>query len=160
MDSFEKFVYKFSRFLNILSGISLVALMGLVFVNVALRALWQPILGAYEFVGFLSSITIALALAHCAANNGHVAITLFVDILPERVQTLLDMMVGILGTVLFTVLFWQCVKYAFVMYHSGEVSPTTETPLYPFLLVVSFGLLMLALVLLNDVFKSLIRLLK
>ena len=157
---FEKLVYKLSRFLNILSGIAVVALMGLVFVNVALRAVWEPILGAYEFIGFLAAITIALALAHCAADKGHVSITLFADMLPARVQAVLDIVVGILGTGLYTVLSWQCVKYAIVMYNSGEVSPTTETPLYPFLLVVAFGVLMLALVLLNDIFKSLIRLLK
>jgi TRAP-type C4-dicarboxylate transport system permease small subunit len=74
MLSFEKTVYGFSRKLNILSGIALLLMMGLVFVNVALRAVGKPILGTYEFTGFLASITITFALAHCASKKGHIAI--------------------------------------------------------------------------------------
>jgi TRAP-type C4-dicarboxylate transport system permease small subunit len=157
MDAFERIIYGLSRILNVLSGIFLVAMMGLVFANVALRAVWYPILGTYEFTGFLASVTIALALAHCAVKKGHVAITLFGERLPERAQAVLATIVGVLGTGLFVVLAWQCSKYAITMYKSGEVSPTTETPFYPFVFVVAFGLLTLAIVLLNDVFKSLRR---
>ena len=154
MLSFEKTVYGFSRKLNILSGIALVLMMGLVFVNVALRAVWNPILGTYEFTGFLASITIAFALAHCASKKGHIAITLFADQLPPRVQAILDSLVAILGTALYAVISWQCVKYAINLYEIGEVSPATATPFYPFIIAVAFGLLMFALVLLNDVIKS------
>jgi TRAP-type C4-dicarboxylate transport system permease small subunit len=160
MLSFEKTVYRFSRTLNILSGITLVLMMGLVFVNVALRAVWRPILGTYEFTGFLAAITIAFALAHCASKKGHIAITIFADRLPPRVQAVLDSIVAILGTALYAVIAWQCVKYAINMYNVGEVSPATATPFYPFILAVAFGLLMLALILLNDVFKSIGKIFK
>ena len=155
--SFERIVYRFSRMLNVLSGVALVLMMVLVFTNVALRAVWNPILGSYEFTGFLAALTIALALAHCAAKKGHVAITLFVERMPERIQAILDTIVAIFGIVLYSILAWQCSKYAIVMYHSGEVGITTLTPFYPFLFVVAFGFAMLALVLLNDLFKSLQR---
>jgi TRAP-type C4-dicarboxylate transport system permease small subunit len=155
--SFERIVYRFSRMLNVLSGVALVLMMVLVFVNVALRAVWNPILGTYEFTGFLAALTIALALAHCAAKKGHVAITLFADMMPKRIQAILDTIVAILSIVLYSILAWQCSKYAIVLYHSGEVSITTLTPFYPLVLVVAFGFAMLALVLLNDLFKSLQR---
>ena len=154
MLAFEKTVYGFSRKLNILSGIALVLMMGLVFVNVALRAVWKPILGTYEFTGFLAAITITFALAHCASKKGHIAITIFADGLPPRVQAILDSLVAILGTALYAVISWQCVKYAINLYQIGEVSPATATPFYPFIIAVAFGLLMFALVLLNDVIKS------
>ncbi len=154
MLSFEKTVYGFSRKLNTLSGIALVLMMGLVFANVALRAVWEPILGTYEFTGFLASLTIAFALAHCAANKGHIAITVFADQLPLRVQAILDALVAILSTALYAVISWQCVRYAINMTKTGEVSPATATPFYPFIFAVAFALLMLALILLNDIFKS------
>ena len=157
--SFERIVYRFSRMLDVLSGIALVLMMGLVFVNVALRAVWIPILGTYEYTGFLAALTIALALAHCAARKGHVAITLFADMMPNRIQAILDTIVAIFGIVLYSILAWQCVKYAMVLYQSGELSITTLTPFYPLVLVVAFGFAMLALVLLNDLFKSLQRIL-
>ncbi len=157
MASFERIIYGLSRVLNIFSGIALVSLMCLVFGNVTLRALWQPILGAYEFTSFVFSLSVALALAHCAAKGGHVAITIFADLLPKRVQAVLDAIVAVLGTGLFGVLAWQVSKYAVTIYHSGEVSLTTETPFYPFIGVLALGMLMVALVILNDLFKSLGR---
>ena len=160
MPSFEKTVYGFSRKLNILSGIVLVLMMGLVFVNVVLRAVWNPILGTYEFTGFLASLTITFALAHCASNKGHIAITILADRLSPRVQAILDSFVAILGTALYAVISWQCVKYAINLYRIGEVSPATATPFYPFIFAVAFGLLMLALILLNDVFQSISEIFK
>ena len=157
MVSYGRSVSRFSRILNILSGIFLVLMMGLVFVNVLFRAVWQPILGTYEYTGFLAALTISLALAHCAANNGHISITIFADRLPARVQAILDLLVAILGAALYAVISWQCVKYAINLYQIGEVSPATAIPFYPFIFVVAFGLLILALVLLNDLFKSIQR---
>lgn len=157
MASYERFVLGFSRILNILSGIFLTALMGLVFVNVLFRAFWEPILGTYEYTGFLAALTISLALAHCAARKGHIAITLFVDPLPPRVQAVLEALVAVLGTALYAVISWQCVRYAINLSKIGEVSPATATPFYPFILVISFGLLIFALVLLKDLFKSIQR---
>ena len=160
MPSFEKAIYKFSRSLNILSGIALVLMMSLVFVNVFLRAVWKPLLGAYEFTGFLAAITIVFALAHCASQKGHIAITIFADQLPPRVQAILNSFVAILGTALYAIIAWQCVKYAINLYRIDEVSPATATPFYPFVFAVAFGLLMLALVLLNDVFTSIGKIFK
>ena len=160
MPSFEKTVYRFSRTLNILSSIALVLMMGLVFVNVALRAVWNPILGTYEFTGFLAAITITFALAHCASKKGHIAITIFADRLPPRVQAILDSFVAILGTALYAVISWQCVRYAINMSNTGEVSLALAIPFYPFIWAVAFGLFILALTLLNDVFQSIGRIFK
>ena len=160
MASFEKTVYGFSRRLNIVSSIVLVLMMGLVFVNVVLRAVWTPILGTYEFTGFLASIMITFALAHCASIKGHIAITIFADRLPPRVQAILDSFVAVLGTALYAVIAWQSVKYAINMIKIGEVSPATATPFYPFIFAVAFGLFMLALTLLNDVFTSIGKIFK
>ena len=157
MVSYERIVFRFSRILNILSGIFLVLMMGLVFVNVLFRAVWEPILGTYEYTGFLAALTISLALAHCAANKGHIAITIFAERLPPRVQAVLDSLVAVMGTALYAVISWQCVRYAIHLSKTGEVSPATATPFYPFIFVIAFGLLVFALVLLNDLFKSIQR---
>ncbi|MBW2029472.1 MAG: TRAP transporter small permease [Deltaproteobacteria bacterium] len=157
MDSFKNLVHNLSRVLNIFSGITLAIMMGLVFVNVLMRAVWEPILGTYEYTSFLASMTIALALAHCATRKGHIMITIFAERLPEKVQAGLDVLVAILGTCLYLILAWQCSKYAISMYHSGEVGLTTEIPFYPFIFLVAFGVLILALVLLIDLFESLRR---
>jgi len=153
----EKIIYGVSKKLDAISGIALVAMMLLIFINVLSRAVWQPILGTYEFTAMLASITISMSLAYCAVNKGHIAITLFADKLPRRVRSILNVIVAVIGTVLYGVLSWQCVRYAITVYHSGEVSLTTETPFYPFIIGVAFGVLMLSLVLLVDLIKALKR---
>jgi TRAP-type C4-dicarboxylate transport system permease small subunit len=153
----EKIIYGVSKKLDGISGIALVAMMLLIFINVLSRAVWQPLLGTYEFTSLLASITISMSLAYCAVNKGHVAITLFADRFPRRVRSVLNVIVSLIGTVLFAVLSWQCVRYAITVYHSGEESMTPEMPFYPFIVGVAFGLLMLALVLLVDLFKALKR---
>lgn len=146
-----------SHKLNVISGIALVIMMVLVFTNVVLRAVWRPILGTYEVTAFLAAITISFALAHCAVNKGHIALTLFVDRLPSRVQAIIDTFTYTIGTVLFTVLAKEVAKYALHTRGTGEVGMTTEIPFYPFIFGVAFGLLMLAIVLFIDILKSIKR---
>lgn len=156
----ENIIFGASRKLNIVSGVALTAMMILVFLNVVLRAVWRPILGTYEFTAFLASVTISFALAYCAVEKGHVAITLFTERLSARGQAVCDTIVGIIGTALFAVMAWQSGLYAMVIYRSGEVAPTTETPFYPFIIGVAFGFLLLAAVNLIDFINSLKKVVK
>ena len=153
-------IYWLSRMTNIVSGIALIALMGLTFLNVVLRSIWTPILGTYEFTGFLAAVTISLALAQCAVNQGHVAITIVTDHLPERLRAVCETIAAALGTALYLVLGWQCCKYAMHIMSTGEVSETTETPFYLFIYLVAYGLILLAMVLAIDVIKSLKKVFK
>jgi TRAP-type C4-dicarboxylate transport system permease small subunit len=154
----EKAVAWASQKLDVAAGVALVAMMALVFGNVISRAVWKPIMGTYEITAFLAAMTISFALAHCAVNKGHIALTLFVDRLPPRAQAFFDIIVSILGAGLYFILAWEVTKYAVHMKGIGEVSLTMEIPFYPFIFGVAFGLLMLALVSLVDLLKSLVRL--
>ncbi|MEJ2157959.1 MAG: TRAP transporter small permease [Desulfobacteraceae bacterium] len=154
----EKAVAWASQKLDVIAGVALVAMMVLVSGNVVVRAVWEPIMGTYEVTAFLAAMTISFALAHCAMNKGHIALTLFVDRLPRRLRAFLDVIVSVLGALLFMIMAWQVTKYAVHMKGTGEVSLTMEIPFYPFIFGVAFGLLMLALVSLVDLLKSLSRL--
>ena len=158
VERMDKAVVWASQKLDIVAGVALVAMMALVFGNVLCRAVWQPIMGTYEVTAFLAAMTISFALANCAVNKGHIALTLFVDRLPTRLRAFFDIIVSILGALLYLILAWEVTKYAIHMRRIGEVSLTMEIPFYPFILGVAFGLLMLALVSLVDLFKSLMRL--
>ncbi|MBN2059184.1 MAG: TRAP transporter small permease [Deltaproteobacteria bacterium] len=141
--------------LNKIAGVALIVMMALVFINVLLRMFWQPILGVYEFTGFLASLTISFALAHCAVQKGHVSITLLIDSLPDRARAVCDAIIGAIGTALFITLGWQGVRYAINIYRIGEVAATTEIPFYPFIFGMAFGMFMLAIVSLIDFFNAL-----
>jgi TRAP-type C4-dicarboxylate transport system permease small subunit len=156
----ERIIFSAARKFNVVSGVALTAMMVLVFSNVVLRAVWRPVLGTYEFTAFLASVTISFALANCAVEKGHVAITLFTDRLSSRSQAVCGIVVGLISTALFTVLSWQSALYAMVIRRSGEVAPTTETPFFPFIFGIAFGFALLAAVHLIDLLKSLKKVVK
>lgn len=131
--------------------------MALVITNIVLRFAWRPLLGTYEFVSFLSAVMISFALAHCAVQGGHIAVTLVVDRLPPRAQAIVDIVVNTVSIIFFGLTVWQITLYATDMVVSGEVSPTTKTPFYPFVYGVALGFLALCLVLLVDLSKSISR---
>ena len=68
MDKCEKFVGKVTQFLDQIAGLAILAVVLLVVSNIILRTIpgINPILGTYEYVGFLTVIVIGLAIAHCA----------------------------------------------------------------------------------------------
>ena len=156
MKVFSGLVTEFSKLLDKLAGFCMVLLMLLVVSNVVLRAVFKsPILGSYEYVGFLTAVMIGLALAYCAVQNGHIAIGLMVDRLCCRTQAGVDIMVNATALGFWGLVAWYIAKYAGSMTSSGVVSPTTQTPFYPFVYLVAFGLLALCLVLLVQLVDSL-----
>ncbi len=156
----ENFIFGASRKLNYISAVTLTAMMGLIFINVLSRIIWRPILGTYEITAFLASVTISFSLAQCAAEKGHVAITLFTERLSRRARAVCETIVAIIGTILFATLAWQCVKYGLALRRSGEQSMTLLISFYPFVFGVAFGFLMLSLVNLVDLFNSIKKVLK
>jgi len=153
----EKIVNLFARELDRVAQWAIVVLMALVVTNIVLRFAWRPLLGTYEFVSFLSAVVISFALAYCVVQRGHIAVTLVVDRLPPRGQAIVDVIVNIISIIFFGLTVWQISLYATDMVVSGEVSPTTKTPFYPFVYGVALGFLFLCLVLLVDLIKSINR---
>lgn len=144
----EKIVWAASKVFDAIAGISLLAVMFLVVLNIILRAFFKsPILGTYEFVGFLTSLVVGLALAHCALKNGHIAVGFLVAKLPERVRAGIDGLTNLTAGVFFVFCSWHMLDYARSFAASGEVALTTRIPFYPFVYGLAAALILLCLVL-------------
>lgn len=151
----QRFVTRLSQYLDWAAGWALVATMLLVVGNILLRLFGRPIEGTYEWVGFLTATAIGLALAYCAVQQGHIAVTFLVDKLPPRLQAVIDLITGLLAVAFLVLAFWESVVYGTSMAISGEVALTTQTPFYPFIYLIALGLLVLALVLLVGLLEPL-----
>jgi len=147
-----------SQLLDRIAGLCMVAVMVLVVANILLRALLKhPILGTYEYVGFLAAAVIGLALACCAVQNGHIAVSFVVDRFPASMQAVVDIIVNTVALCFWGLAAWYLGKYAHSLSVNGVVSSTTQTPFYFFIYLVSFGLLVLCLVLLVKLIESIRR---
>lgn len=155
---YDGLVARLSRFLDQIAGLSLVAVMLVVVGNVLMRSLFkQPILGTYDYVGFLTATAIGLALAHCALRNAHIAVDFVVERLPRKISALIDTATNSIAIVFWALALWNLALYAGSMKANAVVSATSQVPISPFVYLVAFGLFSLCLVLLSHLADSLRR---
>jgi len=156
MERLTAVVTKISRWMDAVAGWGAFALMVLVVGNVILRvSIKNPILGTYEYVGFLAALVIGLALAYCGIQNSHIAVTFLLERFPLKVQVVVEVIIGLISLIFLMLAAWHTGIYAHSIAVSGEVSPTTEAIFYPYIYLVAFSLLVLAFVVLLKTIESL-----
>ncbi|MBM4276804.1 MAG: TRAP transporter small permease [Deltaproteobacteria bacterium] len=143
-----------SKFCDWIAQVAVMAMLLLVVGNIILRKVWKPIHGTYDYVCFLGAIMVSLAIAYCAVRKGHIEVELLMVRFSDRVQGIVGIFTNILSLAIFSLITWQCMVLAGEMRRAGEVSMTALIPFYPYIYVVSFGCILLCMVILFDLIKS------
>ncbi|HHV59101.1 MAG TPA: TRAP transporter small permease [Clostridiaceae bacterium] len=144
MRKFESVINKASKTLDALAGLGIVAVAFLVVLNVIMRAVFKnPILGTYEYAGFLTAIIVSFGLAWCAIQNGHIAIDIIIKRFSKWTQNVVDAVSNSIMTVLIGMSAWGLFSYAASLARSGEVSPTSQTPLFYFVFLSAISFMIL-----------------
>lgn len=138
-----------------IAGAAIVAMMLLTCADVLLRYFRMPIPGTYELVCFLGALAVGFAMAHTSVQQGHVAVSVVTQLLPPRVQAAVDTVTGVFSLTFFTLIGWQCVRYAGQLRATGEVSLTLQLPFYPFVYGIGLSAWAVCLVLLTRVLLKL-----
>lgn len=155
MQHFETAIIKISRFMDFLAGIILAATASLVVANILGRVLLnRPILGTYEMVGFLTAAVVGLALARCALENSHIAISFLTDKLPPSWQRFIELAVDLPAMFFLFFAAYNLFAYGLRLESSGVVSSTIRLPFYPFIYLVAAGFFMLACTVLLSLLKQ------
>ena len=156
MSIIEKTVLFIARWLNWMAAIAIVAVMIIVCVNVLARSLLGvPLKGTVDIVSLLGVLVIAGAIAYTQVLKGHIRITLFIDMLPDPVRTILTALVDLIGMIMFGIISWQTILFAMGTYEIGELSEVLKIPVTPFAFAVSAGCIAITLVLLVDLLNLL-----
>lgn len=156
MGNFSDKVKKVSILLDKLAGMCIFAVMLLVVSNIIFRVVFsKPILGTYELVGFLTALGIALALAYCAFQDGHIAVSFIMEYFPKRLQAVISVLTNTTALLFWSLTVWYTGRFAHTTMMNGTVSPTAEIPIYPFIYLVALGLLGLSLVIIYKLSVSL-----
>ena len=79
----------------------------------------------------------------------------FFDLMPRRVQVLINFLVLLLVLGLFIMIIWQVCMLGYSFQSSGEHSPTAYIPLYPFAYAVALAGIPVCLVLIQEFLKAL-----
>lgn len=160
MRALERVIELFNLALACVAGVGLVAMMIATVSDMVLRSFGHPLAGSYEIIGWLAAVCTALALGYTQRHQGHVAIDLFVVRLGDRTRAFIQGLVDLLATGLFAAVAWRVFKYAGTLRETGSLSETLQVVVYPWVYVVSVGCAGLALALLVDFRRSLLRALR
>jgi TRAP-type C4-dicarboxylate transport system permease small subunit len=152
--SFERIFNLITKFFDKISQAGVFAMLVLVIGNILGRKVWKPIYGAFDYACFLSAILVAFAIPYCGMKRGHIRVEMFVAQLPGRVQGIIDSITNILGFGIFSLITWQCVVLA------NDMRRTSLTPFYPYIYAIALGCGLLCIVILIDLIKSLIKVVK
>jgi TRAP-type C4-dicarboxylate transport system permease small subunit len=151
MISFRKYSFWLARRLDMLAAVAIFAMMTLTCADVFLRYFFRkPLSGTYEIVALLGAVAVSFAMAHTLANKGHVAVSLIVQILPKKLQGIVEISISIFGIILFALITWQSILYGIDCQRSGEVSLTLELPFYPIIYGVALGAAVVCMILIVD----------
>ncbi len=158
MERLFKAVHKVSGLLEKIGGFCLAGVMILVVVNIVMRRFFgHPFLGVYEYVGFLTAVSIGFSLASCAVKEAHIAVDFWVKRLPRKGKIALELATGPLSFFFLILVTRHLLAYAGNLRATGRVSPTTETPFHIFVYLVALGFLVFALTVPGTTIKTVRR---
>ena len=146
-----------NRFLMILAGLFLLAMIFLTCSNIFLRTVWKPVSGTFELMGYFGAVLTAFALGYTQVKNGHISVDIVVLGFSKRAQKILNGINDLICMVFFAIVGWQIGKYAGILRETGEVTETLRIIYYPFTYGVGLGCAVLSLVFLIHFLKLLIE---
>jgi TRAP-type C4-dicarboxylate transport system permease small subunit len=140
-----------------LAGVFLAAMILLSCSNIFLRIVWVPVKGTYELMGFFGAVVTAFALGYTQSKRGHIGIDIVVMRFSAKAQRILHGINYLICMVFFSIAGRQIAKWAGILRQTGEVTETLRIVFYPFTYGVALGCFALALVLLVDFLRVLVK---
>jgi TRAP-type C4-dicarboxylate transport system permease small subunit len=158
---FDSFNRKISLGLEL---IGLAAMIFLVFITtvdvIGAKLFVRPVFGALDAVMLSQVVAISFAAAITLIVGRHVEVEFLVNLLPKRIQMVVDLFVKLLCLTLFVILVWRLTAYAHHLQVRHEVTPTARIPLYPFAYGAALGCIPVCLVYISIVIQSFLRMIK
>lgn len=155
IDILDKTSALLARVLTALAGIFLVAMVVLACTNMVLRAVWVPVQGTFELMGYLGAVVAAFSLAFAQRQRSHVAVGILLARFPRGVRRAAEAGTSLVSCLFFGLAGLETWKWATFLVDTGELSETLGIIFHPFVHATAFGCLALAFVLMVDALKTL-----
>ncbi len=151
MHILERINLYLNRYLLMIGGIAVLALMALATGNVVLRLFQMPYAGTYEFVSFLGAIVTASALGYTQLKGDHIIVDILSDHFPGPLKSIADALSSFISAIFFTIVSWQMFVWGMKLAESGELSETLKVVYHPYVYCVAVGFATLSLTCAIDV---------
>jgi len=154
-EQFRSIVFQFSRAINSVGVLFLMAMMLLMVVDVFLRRVFnQPLTGSFEVVQFMQVTLVYLGVAYTTIKKAHISIDLITSRLSERTAALLESIILFLSVGFFALITWRNILRAEELCTEKATSVLLSIPLFPFYYMLAFGCGVLCLVLIVQLVES------
>jgi TRAP-type C4-dicarboxylate transport system permease small subunit len=122
----------------------------------------KPIMGVDELVGLSLVCLVAVSLAYCQLQKGHIRIELLNEHLPSKAQVALDVVAYLFSLSGACLISWQTLDraMAYLFATRGQMTQIMGIPYFPFVLVLGLGFFLLAIASLIDFINSIVKVLK
>lgn len=155
IDILDKLSGLIAKALTSLAGLFLVAMMVLACANMVMRAVWAPLQGTFELMGFMGAVVAAFSLAFAQRKKSHIAVGILLNRFPAIIRRLADAGTSLISCGFFILCGMETYKWAAFLVQTGELSETLQIVYHPFVFAASAGCFALAFVLLVDALKTL-----
>jgi TRAP-type C4-dicarboxylate transport system permease small subunit len=161
LERLERFNHRLSDWFEWvgLAGMLLVMVITCVDVVGAKVFLWR-LLGAIDIVMLSQIVVTAFAGGMTLILRRHIQVEFVFQLLPGRVQAVVDSLVSLIGFLFFGVTIWRLCVLGHNFYVSGDYSATARIPYYPFAYGIALAFIPIGLVLLVDTIESMGRIVK
>ncbi len=158
LDKFERLNNRLSGWVEWLGLAAMLLMMVITCIDVVGAKVFKwRLLGALDIVMLSQIVAIAFATGMALILGRHIRVEFFHHLLPRRVQAVIDSCVLLLSLGLFILVIWRLFVLGHSFQTSGEYSPTSYIPLYPFAYAIALAAIPVCLVLLLEFFKSLTK---
>jgi TRAP-type C4-dicarboxylate transport system permease small subunit len=133
-----------------LEGVGAIALLTMMVITcvdvVGAKMFLYPVPGSIDIVMLAQVVAVSFATASGLILGRHITVEFFFVMLPNWAQAVVEVIVSLLGLLLFSFIVWRLGIYGHYMHTGGEVSATARIPLYPFAYGIAFALIPVCLV--------------
>lgn len=143
---------RINSFQLFMAGCFLVMMIVLTCANILLRQFGIPVRGTFEIMEFLGAAIFAFSLGYSHKKKEHLYVSIIFDRFPEKVKKVAHVINSLVCIFFFSLVSWQLVKKALILKNVHEVSETLRIVYYPFILVLSFGVAVLVLHFIYELF--------
>jgi TRAP-type C4-dicarboxylate transport system permease small subunit len=154
----EAGLQRISKVAAIIAAVVLAVMMMLTVADVCGRYFFnRPIKGTWEIIGLLLVCAGSWGLGYCQMQKSHISVTVLLERFSPRGQAIIRSLAYLIGLVGFSLLCWRVLLLAqrYFTTMKSYVTDTLEIPYSPFMLLLSIGAGIMALMLIVELVHSL-----
>jgi TRAP-type transport system small permease protein len=132
----------------------------LIYTIFARRLFDAPLKGSLQLTALALGVITFLILAFESLNGESMIVEVIVERFPSKARSIIGVIIHFLSAAILGVLCWQLVVQAIKFFGYHQTTPIIAIPVYPFLALAAFGILLLTLVYVMHFIESLDKLRK